>query len=122
MKKKFLTLFSIVFVMAFAAAIYAFQSNTTNANAAGSCAMKDNCPLKDKNAQTVGVKSDDSCCDMPDCCCKNGSCPMKKSSEKSGSDYCDNCCGGSCSMKEKQSAANDAETQKDNASHKVAGV
>ena len=123
MKKKFLTMFSIVFVLAFAVAVYAFnQSNTTSANAAVSCAMKDNCPLKGKNAQTAGVKTGDSCCDNADCCCKNGSCPMKKSSEKSSADCCDNCCGGSCPMNEKQSATTDAQTEKNDASHKVAGA
>ena len=123
MKKRFLTIFSIVFVMAFAVAVYAFnQSNTTSANAAVSCAMKDNCPLKGENAQTAGVKTDGSCCDMPDCCCKNGSCPMKKSGEKSSSDCCDNCCGGSCSMKEKQSATTAVQTEKESSLHKTAGV
>ncbi len=123
MKRKFLTMFSIVFVMAFAVAVYAFnQSNTTSANAAVSGAMKDNCPLKGKNAQTAEVKSGDSCCDNADCCCKSGSCPMKMSGEKSGSDCCGNCCGGSCPMKEKQTTANAVQTEKESCPHKTAGV
>ena len=116
MKKKFLTIFSIVFVMAFAVAVYAFnQSNTTSANAAESCAMKG------KNAQTAGVKSGDSCCDKADCCCKGGSCPMKMSGENAA-DCCGNCCGGSCPMKEKQTTATAVQTEKESCPHKTAGV
>ena len=122
MKKKFITVFSLVFVMAFAVAVYAFNQTSISAKAsASSCAMKDNCPLKGKNAQTAGVKTGDSCCDKADCCCKNGSCPMKASGEKSA-DCCDNCCGGSCPMKEKQSATSGLKTENEKASHQTAGV
>jgi hypothetical protein len=122
MKKKFLTIFSIVFVMAFAVAVYAFnQSNTTSANTAVSGAMKNNCPLKGKNAQTAGVKSGDSCCDKADCCCKGDSCPMKQSGGNNG-DCCGNCCGGSCPMKEKQTTAAAVQTEKETCLHKTAGV
>ena len=120
MKKKFLTIFSIVFVMAFAVAVYAFnQSKTVNAVSFG--AKSDNCPLKGKNAQTAGVKTDGSCCDKADCCCKGDSCPMKMSGENTG-DCCGNCCGGSCPMKEKQTTEAAVQTEKESCPHKTAGV
>lgn len=113
---------SIVFVMAFAVAVYAFnQTNSSNKTAASSCAKSDDCPLKNKNAQTAGLKTDGSCCDNDDCCCKNGSCPLKASGEKSA-DCCDSCCGGSCPMNEKQTAATAVQTENEKASHKTAGA
>ncbi len=123
MKKKFITMFSIVFVMAFAVAVYAFNQTGSSVKAsASSCAMvKDDCPLKGKNAQTVAVVTGDSCCDKADCCCKSGACPMKASGEKSAN-CCDNCCGGSCPMKEKQSTAKAVQTENEKTSHKTAGV
>lgn len=123
MKKKFTTMFSIVFVMAFTVAIYAFNQTDSSVKAsASSCAMvKDDCPLKGKNALTVAVVTGDSCCDKAGCCCKSGACPMKAGGAKSA-DCGDNCCGGSCPMKEKQSAANAAQTENEKASAKTAGV
>ena len=123
MKKKFITMFSIVFVMAFAVAVYAFnQTNNPVKASASSCAMvKDDCPLKGKNAQTAGVVTGNSCCDKADCCCKSGACPMKANGEKSA-DCCGNCCGGSCPMKERQSTANAAQTENEKALAKIAGV
>lgn len=123
MKKKLFAMFSIVFVMAFAVAIYAFNQTGNVAEASASnCAMvKDDCPLKGGNAPTAGVVTGGSCCDKADCCCKSGACPMKASGAKSA-DCCDNCCGGSCPMKEKQSTANAAQTENENASAKTAGV
>ena len=47
-----------------------------------------------------------------DCCCKNGSCPMKSNGENA-SDCCDNCCGGSCPTQDKQTATTDAPTEKE---------
>lgn len=123
MKKKFVMMFSIVFVMAFAVAVYAFNQTNSSAKAsAPSCAMvKDNCPLKGKNAQIAGVTTDGSCCDKADCCCKDGSCPMKAIGEKSA-DCCNNCCGGSCPMKDKQATANAVQTENEKASTKIAGA
>ncbi len=120
MKKKFLAVFSIVFVMAFAVAVFAFNQSSAK-TAAESCAMKDDCPLKGKNAETAGMKTDGSCCDKADCCCKTGACPMKAKDEKSA-DCCDNCCGGSCPMKEKQSAANAVQAENEKASQQTGGV
>ena len=124
MKKKFLAMFSIVFVMAFAVAVFAInQTHNSNAKTVSSCPLSDNCPLKGKNAQTAGVKTDgDSCCDKADCCCKNGSCPLKAKGANASESCCDNCCGGSCPMKEKQSAANAVQTENEKASHQTAGV
>jgi len=116
MKKKFLTIFSIVFVLAFAAAVYAFnQSTVSGETTASSGAKTDACPLKNKNAQmaTAENHSTESCCDNADCCCKSGACPMKSSGEKGSADCCGNCCGGSCPMKNKQteSASNQTKTE-----------
>lgn len=105
MKKKFLTVFSIVFVLALAAAVYAFnQSTVFGETIVATGAKTDNCPLKNKNAQTVAAEnhSSHSCCDNANCCCKSGACPMKSSSEKGSADCCGNCCGGSCPMKNEQ--------------------
>ena len=106
MKKKFLTIFSIVFVLAFAAAVYAInQSTVSGETTAATSAKTDACPLKNKNAQTAAAAenhSTESCCDNANCCCKSGACPMKSSGEKGAADCCGNCCGGSCPMKNKQ--------------------
>ncbi|MCY7376394.1 MAG: hypothetical protein LH472_10540 [Pyrinomonadaceae bacterium] len=124
MRKKFLAMFSIVFVMAFAVAVYAFnQTNSSNKTTASCCAKSDNCPLKDKNAQTAGLKTDGSCCDKADCCCKSGACPMKANGAKTSEngDCCDNCCGGSCPMKEKQTTAA-VKAENESCPHLTAGV
>ncbi len=124
MKSRFLIALTAVFVLAFAAAVYAFnKTNDTGALAAASCcAKKDNCPLKNKAAQTTAENpSTDSCCDKADCCCKSGSCPMKASGEKSGSDCCGNCCGGSCPMKNKQAETAAVATNKESCQHKTTG-
>ena len=105
MKSKFLVALTAVFVLAFAAAVYAFnQTNNSGVTAAASCCAKsDNCPMKNKGAQATAKKdSTASCCDNDNCCCKSGSCPMKASGEKSAVDCCGECCGGSCPMKNKQ--------------------
>jgi hypothetical protein len=104
MKSKFLIALTAVFVLAFAAAVYAFNTtNNSDKTAASCCAKKDSCPLKDKNASASAEKdSTVSCCDKADCCCKSGACPMKSSGEKGSADCCGNCCGGSCPMKNKQ--------------------
>ncbi len=104
MKSKFLILLTAVFVLGLGVAVYAFNKTTDSGKttATSCCAKKDDCPLKNKSAQTTAEnKSSDSCCDKADCCCKGDSCPMKASGEKGG-DCCANCCGGSCPMKNKQ--------------------
>lgn len=122
MKKKFSTILSIVFVLACAFAVYAFnQTHHKVEKTTSCCAKSDSCPLKDKNAQTAEHKNTDSCCDNADCCCKSGSCPMKSSGENAA-DCCDNCCGGSCPMMEKQTAITDVQTEKESCPHKTAGV
>jgi len=122
MKKKFLTAFSLVFVLAFAVAVYAFNQTNLSAKAADSCCAKsDSCPLKGKNASTDTAKTENSCCDNADCCCKGDACPMKASGENAA-DCCGNCCGGSCPMKEKQATATAAPTENESCPHKTAGV
>ena len=122
MKKKFLTIFSLVFVLAFAAAVYTFNQTGVLAKAADSCCAKsDSCPLKGKNASTGTAKTEGSCCDKADCCCKGDSCPMKMSGEKAA-DCCSNCCGDSCPMKGKQTTATAVQTENESCSHKTAGV
>jgi hypothetical protein len=112
MKKKFLTIFSIVFVLAFAAAVYAFnQSTNPSKTTASCCAKKDSCPLKNKSAAATEKNSTVSCCDKADCCCKSGACPMKSSGEKEAADCCGNCCGGSCPMKDKQTETSMVQTK-----------
>jgi len=98
MKSKFLVALTAVSVLAFAAAVYAFnKTNNSGVTAAASCCAKsDNCPMKNQAAQTTAENnSTASCCDNDDCCCKSGACPMKASGEKSATDCCANCCGDS---------------------------
>lgn len=115
-----------VFVLALAMAVYAFNKTTdeSKTTAASCCAKKDDCPLKNKGAQTVAAEnaSTESCCDKSDCCCKTGACPMKASGEKSAADCCGNCCGGSCPMKNKlETESAVSQTTKESCQHKTAG-
>lgn len=127
MKSKFLVVLTAVFVLAFGAAVFAFNktnnSGITTA-AASCCAKSDNCPMKNKGAQTVGTEKDStvSCCDNANCCCKSGACPMKASGEKSSTDCCANCCGGSCPMKNKaETETAVSQTQPESCPQKTAG-
>ena len=121
MKKKFLTVFSIVFVLAFAAAVYAFNQSTASAETRASSGANSeaSCPLKNKNAQmaTAENHSTGSCCDNADCCCKGGSCPMKASGEKGAADCCADCCGGSCPMKDKETEISAVQTKDSSCPH-----
>ena len=124
MKSKFLVALTAVFVLAFAAAVYAFnKTNNSGVTAAASCCAKsDNCPMKNKGAQTTAENnSTASCCDNDDCCCKSGACPMKASGEKSAADCCANCCGGSCPMKNKQTETAVSQMQPESCPQKTAG-
>jgi len=125
MKSKFLIALTAMFVLAFAAAVFAFnRANNSGVTAAASCCAKsDNCPMKNKGAQAVAAEnhSTDSCCDNDNCCCKSGSCPMKASGEKGASDCCGNCCGGSCPMKNKQTETAVNQTKAESCQHKTAG-
>ena len=125
MKSKFLIALTAVFVLAFAAAVYAFNTtNNSDKTAASCCAKKDSCPLKDKNASASAEKdSTASCCDKTDCCCKSGACPIKASGEKNSADCCANCCGGSCPMKNKQAETSTVnQTKEESCQHKTAGI
>lgn len=122
-------MFSIVFVLAFTVAVYAYnQTNNSVGKMSSCCAKKDNCPMKNKQATAeTGAKT--SCCDNADCCCKTGSCPMKATGENASSESCcDNCCGGSCPMKNKESQMTTIQTggetvaNADNCQHIKAGV
>jgi hypothetical protein len=124
MKSKFLITLTAVFVLAFAAAIYAFNKASDTGKATASCCAKsDNCPLKNKEAQqtTAENNSTASCCGNDDCCCKSGACPMKSSGEKGSTDCCGNCCGGSCPMKNKQTETVAVQTSETSCPHKTAG-
>ena len=125
MKSKILIALTAVFVLAFAAAVYAFNATTNDAGktAASCCAKKDSCPLKNKASQTTAENhSTEGCCDKADCCCKTGACPMKAGGEKSGTDCCGNCCGGSCPMKNKTETETSAVAMNtESCSHKTAG-
>ena len=125
MKSKFLVALTAVFVLGLAMAVYALnKTNDSGKTAMASCcAKKDNCPLKNKNAQTAAAENHltESCCDKADCCCKTGSCPMKASGEKSAADCCANCCGDSCPMKNKQTEAAVSQTDKESCQYKTVG-
>ena len=79
------------------------QSNNSTKTTADSCAMKG------MNAQTADGQTKTSCCDSDDCCCKNGSCPMKMSGENASGNCC--CSGGSCPMKNKDAQATTVDTK-----------
>ena len=113
-------LFSIAFVLAFAAAVYAFsQSTVSGETTASSGAKTDACPLKNKNVQMAAAENHltESCCDSADCCCKSGACPMKSSGEKGSADCCGNCCDGSCPMKNKSDAETSVAQTKEASCH-----
>lgn len=126
MKKKILTMFAIVFVMAFAAVVYAFNQPSVSAKAAASCCAKtDACPLKNKNAKAEN-QAKAACCDSENCCCKTDACPMKtkgESASASAENCCASCCGDSCPMKNKQTETAVADqTEKESCQHKTAGI
>ena len=101
MRKKILLAISAMFVLALTVAVFAFnQSNNSSKTAADSCAMKG------MHVQAADGQAKTSCCDRDDCCCKNGSCPMKSSGEAASASCC--CSGNSCPMKNKESASVDA--------------
>ncbi len=129
MKKKFLIALSAVFVLGLAMAVYAFnQSNNSVKASDSSYAKSDNCPLKNKGAQTAQNHSTASCCDNDNCCCKSGACPMKSNVETGTAACCDSCCGGSCPMKNKEAQATIMETSdasitgKESCQHNKAGI
>jgi len=107
MNKKFLAMFSIVFVLALTVAVFAFNQKSISAETTVSGSAKsDSCPLKNKNASTAENNVKSSCCDKADCCCKGDSCAMKAKGENAASENCcGNCCGGSCPMKNKEAQA-----------------
>lgn len=125
MKSKFLVVLTAVFVLAFAAAVYALnQTNNSGVTAATSCCAKsDNCPMKNKGAQAVAAEKDStaSCCDNDNCCCKTDACPMKASGEKGAADCCGDCCGDSCPMKNKQTETAVSQMQTESCPQKTAG-
>lgn len=113
MKKKLLTIISVVFVLGLATTLFALNQGNALAyfgvgSAHSCCAKKDSCPMKDHAA--MDKKGD--CCNNCDCC-KDGKCDMKKHGENAaGAAHGDNCkcCGDSCPMKKKEGQTASAET------------
>lgn len=98
MKKKIFAALTVMFALSLALTVYAFNQSASSVSvktAAGCCAKKDSCPMKNKEAKAENA----SCCDKPDCCCKGDSCPMRMNGEKisEGKECC--CKGGTCPMK-----------------------
>ncbi|MBK9154865.1 MAG: hypothetical protein IPM25_11730 [Chloracidobacterium sp.] len=98
MKKKLVAVFAIVAVFGLAIAAYAYTQTTFNTTASASC-CKDNCPMKNKDAEHG---KDHANGEAHKCC--GDSCPMKGEHGKTG-DHSKmdghNCCGDSCPMKKK---------------------
>jgi hypothetical protein len=106
MKKKILLAISTMFILMLGIVAFAVnQSNNSTKTAAESCAMKG------MNAQTADSQTKTSCCDRDDCCCKNGSCPMKMSGENASANCC--CSDGSCPMKNKDAQATTIDSKSD---------
>jgi hypothetical protein len=104
MKKRILLAITTMFVLMLG--IVAFAVNQSN-NSSKPAAV-DSCMMK-MNAQTADGQTKTSCCDKDDCCCKNGSCPMKSSEEKASTSCC--CGGDSCPMKNKDAQATSVDTK-----------
>ena len=105
MKKKILLAITTMFILTLGIVAFAVnQSNNSAKTATDSCAMK-------MNAQTADGQTKTSCCDRDDCCCKNGSCPMKMSGENASVNCC--CSGDSCPIKNKDAQATTAEKKTD---------
>jgi hypothetical protein len=99
MKKRILLAISAMFILTLG--IVAFAVNQSNNS---SKAATDSCAMKAMNAQTADGQTKTSCCDRDDCCCKNGSCPMKSSGENASASCC--CSNGdACPMKDKNAQA-----------------
>ncbi len=105
MKKRILLAITTMFVLMLGIVAFAVnQSNNSSKTAADSCAMKA------MNAQSADGQTKTSCCDRDDCCCKNGSCPMKSSGENASASCC--CSGGdSCPMKIKDAQTTGVDTK-----------
>ncbi len=100
MKKRILLAITTMFILMLGIVAFAVnQSNNSSKTAADSCAMKA------MNAQSADGQTKTSCCDRDDCCCKNGSCPMKKEGAVASESCCSNCCGDACPMKNEQAQA-----------------
>lgn len=100
MKKKFLLAISTMFILILGIVAFAVNQSNNSSKTAASCAM-----MKAMNAQTADGQTKTSCCDMDDCCCKNGSCPMKSSGENASANCCDCCGSDACPMKDENTQA-----------------
>jgi len=108
MKKKILLTISAIFILALGIVAFALNQSSNLSKTAA----PDSCAMKGMNASHTEGQTETSCCDKEDCCCKNGSCPMKKQSSENASDSCcSNCCGDACPMKDKQAQAAHVEAQ-----------
>ncbi len=98
MKNRILLTISAIFILALGIVAFAFnQSNDLSKTAA-----PDSCAMKGMAAHAGENQTKTSCCDKEDCCCKSGTCPMKKQGETGPNSCCSNCCGDACPMKNKQ--------------------
>ncbi|MEQ1762081.1 MAG: hypothetical protein ABL984_02940, partial [Pyrinomonadaceae bacterium] len=124
MRKKLVASLSILAVLAFAIAAFAYTQNTnTLADKPSCCKSKDSCPMKSKHEghDANGEHAKMDCCKKHDgdhakaegkSCCGD-SCPMKKKGEGAnattaatdGKSCCCDCCGDSCPMKKKGDGA-----------------
>ena len=120
MRKKLVASLSILAILAFAIAAFAYTQSTNTLADKPSC-CKDSCPMKKKGHD--GHDSKDEHAKM-DCCkkhdgdhakmegsCCGDSCPMKKKGDGAATAVsadakgCCDCCGDSCPMKKKDGAA-----------------
>jgi hypothetical protein len=91
MKKKLITVLTVVFALCLAIAVFAFnQSNVSSKSSADYCDKTDDCPLKKQNAEKPSTDIDmknvtvagsgENCCQPGADCCKGGSCCKNKHS------------------------------------------
>ena len=130
MRKKLVASLSILAILAFAIAAFAYTQSTNTLADKPSC-CKDSCPMKKKDHDGHDSKDEHAkmdCCkkhdgdhaNMEGSCCGD-SCPMKKKGDgaatatavSADAKGCCDCCGDSCPMKKKEGAAATATAAED---------